>query len=56
MSKVAAHFQRKNKTFIYSFRYLNKESGKILKNEIAEPLFRTLQNIYDGAFMLKHNG
>ena len=36
-SKVAAHFQKKNKTFIYSFRYPNKESGKILQTEVAEP-------------------
>ena len=31
MSIVAAHFQKKNKTFIYSFRCPNKESGKIFK-------------------------
>ena len=37
MSKVAAHFQKKNKTFIYSFRYPNKESGQILKKEVVEP-------------------
>ena len=36
LSKAAAHFQKKNKTFIYSFRYPNKESGKILQNEVAE--------------------
>ena len=37
MSKVTAHVQKKNKMFIYSFRYPNKESGKKLKNEVAEP-------------------
>ena len=37
MSKVAAHFQKKNKTSIYSFRYPNKESGQILKKELVEP-------------------
>ena len=37
MSKVTPHFQKKNKTFIYSFRYPNKESGKIFKKEVAEP-------------------
>ena len=37
MSKVAAHFQKKNKMFIYSLKQPNKESGKILKNETAEP-------------------
>ena len=35
MSEVAAYFQKKNKTFIYSFRYLNKER-KIFKNKVAE--------------------
>ena len=29
VSKVAAHFQKKNKMFIYSFKYPNEESGKI---------------------------
>ena len=37
VSKVAAHFQKKNKIFIYSFKYSNEESGKILKSEAAEP-------------------
>ena len=37
VNKVAAHFQKKNKKFIYSFKYPNKERGKILKNEAAEP-------------------
>ena len=37
MNKVPAHFQKKNKTFIHSFRYPNRESRKILKNEVAEP-------------------
>ena len=37
MSKVAAHFQKKNKIFIYLFKYSNEESGKILKSEAAEP-------------------
>ena len=31
VSKVAVHFQKKNKMFVYSFKYPNKESGKILK-------------------------
>ena len=35
VSKVAAHFQKKNKMFVYSFKYPN--NGKILKNEAAEP-------------------
>ena len=37
MGKVAAHFQKKIKIFKYSFKYPNEESGKILKNEAAEP-------------------
>ena len=39
MSKLAADFQKKKKMFIYSLKYTNKESGKILKNEAAEPYF-----------------
>ena len=37
MSKVAAHFQKKNKTFIYLFRYSDKDRGKIIKNQVEEP-------------------
>ena len=47
MSKVAAHFQKKNKMFIY------KESGKVLKKRGCEAVFRTLSNIYDVAFSAK---
>ena len=36
MSEGAAYFQKKNKTFMYSFRYLNKENRKIFKNKVAE--------------------
>ena len=36
VSKVAIHFEKKNKMFIYLFKYPNKESGKILKNEATE--------------------
>ena len=36
MSKLAADFQKKNKMFIHSLKYPNKENGKILKNEAAE--------------------
>ena len=36
VSSVAAHFQKKNKMFIYSFKYPNEESGKLLNNEAAE--------------------
>ena len=28
---------------IYSLKYQNKESGKILKNEVAEPYFEPCQ-------------
>ena len=37
MSKVAAHFQKKNKTFVYSFKYPNEESRKIFKKRGCEP-------------------
>ena len=33
MNKLAADFQKKNKILIYSLKYPNKESGKILRNE-----------------------
>ena len=33
VSKVAAHFQKKNKMLIYLFKYPNEESGKKLKND-----------------------
>ena len=39
MSNVAAHFQRKNKMFIYLSKYTNEESqesGKYLKNDATE--------------------
>ena len=42
-SKVAAHFQKKNKMFLYSFKYPNKASGKILKNEAGELYLQTCQ-------------
>ena len=37
VSKAAERFQKENKIFIYSFKYPNEESGKILKREVAEP-------------------
>ena len=43
VSKVAVHFQKKNKIFIYSFKYPNDEGGKLLKNETAEPYLQAWQ-------------
>ena len=43
MSKLAADFQKQNKMFIYSLKYPNKESGKILKNETVQPYLETCQ-------------
>ena len=43
VSKVAAHFMKKNKMFMYSFKYPNKESGKIFKNEAVEPYLEPCQ-------------
>ena len=43
VSKVAAHSQKKSKMFIYLLKYSNKESGKILKNEAAEPYLKPCQ-------------
>ena len=42
--------------FIYSLKYQNNESRKILKNEAAEPYLEPLPNIYDEAFLRKYNG
>ena len=43
VSKVAAHFQKKNKMSLYLFKYPNKESGKRLKNEAAETYLEPCQ-------------
>ena len=50
MSKLAADFRRKTKMFIYSPKYQNKESGKILKNEVAEPYLEPCQISMMGRF------
>ena len=34
VSKATAHFQKENKMFVYSFKYPNKESAKILKTKL----------------------
>ena len=52
MSKVVAHFQKKTKLFIYSFKHTDKEIGKIFKKR-SHRAFRTLPSIYDGAFLRK---
>ena len=54
VSKVAAHFQKKNKMFVYSFKYPNKESGNFFKKQGCTAIFRTLPNIYDGSFLRKY--
>ena len=43
VSKAAAHFQKKKQLFIYSFKYPNEESGKILENEAAELYLKPCQ-------------
>ena len=43
MSKTVAQFQKKNKMFIYSFKYRNKISGKIFKSEAEEPYLEPCQ-------------
>ena len=37
LSKVAAHFQKKNRMFIYSFKYPNEEN---FKNKAVEPYLK----------------
>ena len=56
LSKVAPHFQNKNKMFIYSFKYSNEESGKIFKKRGCRAVLRTMPNISDGEFLRKYNG
>ena len=43
VSKVAAHFEKKSKIFMYLFKKPNKESGKIFKNEAAELYLKPCQ-------------
>ena len=43
VSKVAPYHQKKSKMFAYWFKYPNKESGKILKNETADPYLEPYQ-------------
>ena len=50
MCIVATHFQKKSKKFIYSLRYPNKESGKIFKNEVAEPYLEPYKTCMMGRF------
>ena len=56
VSKVAAHFQKKNKMFICSLKYLNKKNENIYKKRGCRDVFRTLKNVYDGVFLQKYNG
>ena len=42
MSKLAADFQKKDKN-IYLLKYQSKKSGKIFKNEAAEPYLEPCQ-------------
>ena len=44
--------EKKNKMFIYSFKYPIEESGKILKNEAAEPYLKPCQISIMGHFYI----
>ena len=50
VSKLAANLQKKIKMFIYSFKYPNKESGRILKEDAAEPHLEPAKNLYWNVF------
>ena len=43
VSKVVAYFPKKKKILIYLFKHPNEESGKIFKNEAAEPYLEPFQ-------------
>ena len=43
MSKLAADLQTKSKMIIYSLKYPNKDSEKILKSEVAQPYLEPCQ-------------
>ena len=56
MSKLAADFQKKNKN-VYIFTQVSKQrKWKNIKKRGCRAVFRTLLNIYDGAFLRKYNG
>ena len=56
MSKLAADFQKKNKN-VYIFTQVSKQrKWKNIKKRGCRAVFRTLPNIYDGAFQRKFNG
>ena len=56
MSQLAADFQKKNKN-VYIFTQVSKQrKWKNIKKRGCRAVFRTLPNIYDGAFLRKYNG
>ena len=56
MSKLAADFQKKNKN-VYIFTQVSKQrKWKNIKKRGCIAVFRTLPNIYDGAFLQKYHG
>ena len=56
MSKLAVDFQKKNKN-VYIFPQVSKQrKWKNIKKRGCRVVFRTLLNIYDGAFLRKYNG
>ena len=51
VSKVATQFEKKNKMFIYSFKYPNEESASLrAEKRGCRAAFRTLPNINNRAF------
>ena len=53
VSKVAAHFQKKN---VHIFIQVSKRrKWKNIKKRGCRAVFNTLPNIYDGAFLRKYN-
>ena len=38
-------------TFVHLFKYPNEESGKNIKKRGCRAVFRTLPNVYNGAFL-----
>ena len=53
MRKVTAHFPNNNKTFISFIQVSKRRKWKNIKKLGCRAVYRTLSNIYDGAFLRK---
>ena len=56
VSKVAARFDNNNKMFISFIQVSKRRKWKNIKKLGYRAVYRTLSNIFDGAFLRKYNG